>query len=180
MVRAGVFRAETGLLCSHDWRNSSGQLIKTIAFRVHRDRNGVFAVHFCPTPSKFVDPRWIRQQVVELATTRCHFGGFRRWFYCNCGRRVQKLYATPREHLLGCRNCLDLAYQSSREHDARVSRLLKLPPEELTLALSTGSLRQRLQAVTALTTLYGRMQKKMNKLRRRPFRTLNNDEDPLF
>jgi hypothetical protein len=31
-------------------------------------------------------------QQIPVCWTRCHFGGLRPWFKCNCGKRVAKLY----------------------------------------------------------------------------------------
>ena len=58
-------------------------------------------------------------QVVALAWTPCHYGGWRPWFHCGvttngvyCGRRVALLYGAGR--YFACRQCYDLAYPSTR------------------------------------------------------------------
>ena len=49
---------------------------------------------------------------IRLGTTPCTFGGHRRWWSCPvCGRRCGTLYLTPSP---ACRQCLNLAYPSSR------------------------------------------------------------------
>jgi hypothetical protein len=44
-------------------------------------------------------------QQIPLSWTSCHFGGFRPWFKCNCGRRVAKLYKSIGGY--HCRQCFD-------------------------------------------------------------------------
>ncbi|WP_078431011.1 hypothetical protein [Alkalihalobacterium alkalinitrilicum] len=52
------------------------------------------------------------QEVIYLDKTPCHFGGYRYWFLCQCGKRVGKLYHGQ----LGfaCRSCYDLNYVSQQ------------------------------------------------------------------
>ncbi|MDD5129733.1 MAG: hypothetical protein PHS66_01580 [Candidatus Omnitrophica bacterium] len=54
---------------------------------------------------------------VDLVATSCNYGGVRYWFKCplsilGCDRRVGVLYRVG--NYFGCRNCFDLAYESSR------------------------------------------------------------------
>ena len=44
-------------------------------------------------------------QQIPLSWTHCHFGGFRPWFKCNCGRRVARLYKSIAGY--HCRGCFD-------------------------------------------------------------------------
>jgi hypothetical protein len=76
---------------------------------------------------------------VGLVMTRPHFGGCRWWFLCPlivngrpCNRRVAKLYL--RGKYFGCRQCHDLTYTSSQQHDKRVDALRRDP--ELLRALA--------------------------------------------
>ena len=53
----------------------------------------------------------------NLATSPCHYGGFRYWFICGlsrngqyCGQRVGVLYKPPGAKWFGCRHCWDLSY----------------------------------------------------------------------
>jgi len=175
LVRAGAFDAERGVPCYTTWTDSVGNPIWSIKFRVFPDRTGALAVHFyhrvAATPSA---PERILHQTVQITTTDCNFGGIRRWFKCAmvkdgylCKRRVRVLYSTPRERLFGCRECHYLTYESAQKHDKRIDWLLKLPIEEFSKHLATGSLRQRLLAVRASTTRLLRMQKKVQRLRKK-------------
>ena len=140
LVRAAVFDADPRSLCAFTWNDSAGTPISGVTFRVFPDRTGALAVHFYhPVPMTPCSPAWIQQQIVRLSTTKCHFGGVRRWFRCSlirdgypCKRRVRALYSTPREKLFGCRQCHNLTYRSAQQHDQRIDRLLKLPAAEFT------------------------------------------------
>jgi hypothetical protein len=70
--------------------------------------------------------RWGAVQTVPVVWTRCHFGGGRPWYKCQCDRRVGKLYSTGAS--LRCRRCLDLWYSSQRRgaKSRRYLRALKL------------------------------------------------------
>lgn len=175
LVRAAVFDADPRSLCAFTWNDSAGTPISGVTFRVFPDRTGALAVHFYhPVPMTPCSPAWIQQQIVRLSTTKCDFGGVRRWFRCSlirdgypCKRRVRALYSTPREKLFGCRQCHNLTYRSAQQHDQRIDRLLKLPAAEFTQILETGTDRQKLLAVRASTALLLRMQKKDRRFRNR-------------
>jgi hypothetical protein len=64
--------------------------------------------------------KYVRESVI-LATTACHFGGYRYWFRCDCGKRVAILYAG--ESRFACRHCLNLNYQT--QHQEPHERLAK-------------------------------------------------------
>ncbi len=73
------------------------------------------------------------QYKIKLTWTPCYFGGRRWWFVCPltrdgkaCGRRIGVLYLTNSKHF-GCRLCNNLTYRSCREHDKRMSPLIKDP-----------------------------------------------------
>ena len=56
-------------------------------------------------------------------------GGPRWYFRCpsgDCGRRCEKLYASPGRRL-GCRQCLGLQYASVQQHDARLDQARRRP-----------------------------------------------------
>lgn len=60
---------------------------------------------------------------VQLAWTRCNYGGSRVWFICparDCGRRVAILYWDGH---FACRHCRELAYDS--QHDSGWSRSVR-------------------------------------------------------
>jgi hypothetical protein len=176
LVRAGAFEeAERGIPCSYTWNDSLGNPISSIKFRVFPDQTGALAVHlYHRVPATLSVPERIQHQSVQITTTKCHFGGLRRWFRCSlirggypCKRRVRTLYSTPREKLFGCRQCHNLTHRSAQEHDKRIDWLLKLPTEEFIRALTTGTLRQRLLAVRASTTRLVRMQRTAQRFRKR-------------
>ncbi|MBW2275006.1 MAG: hypothetical protein JRG96_17205 [Deltaproteobacteria bacterium] len=57
-----------------------------------------------------------RDYVIDLVTTRPHFGGLRWWFRCPVsGRRVRKVYAHPGSSYFASREALGLTYQVCRE-----------------------------------------------------------------
>ena len=101
LVRAGVFDADPRSLCAVTWNDSADTLISSVTFRVFPDRTGVLAVHFYhPRLATLSEPAWIQQQIVQITTSKCHFGGTRRWFRCSlirdgypCKRRVRVLYS---------------------------------------------------------------------------------------
>jgi hypothetical protein len=65
------------------------------------------------------------QQVLELTTTACNFGGERYWLLCpHCRRRCAALYLPPRASRLACRYCYDLSYRSQQERPADLAKLL--------------------------------------------------------
>jgi hypothetical protein len=66
-------------------------------------------------------------QSFGLSATLCHFGGYRYWLGCQCGRRVGMIHLRPDEKRFGCRTCLDLQYRSSRTHNSRIDKLARLP-----------------------------------------------------
>jgi hypothetical protein len=177
LVRAGVFDADPRSLCAFTWNDSAGKPISRVTFRVFPDRTGALAVHFYhPMLATLSDPAWIQQQIVQITTTKCNFGGVRRWFRCShvkqdgypCKKRVRALYATPREKLFGCRECHNLAYESTQRHDKRIDWLLELPAAEFNQFLENGTYRQKLLAIRASTALLLRMQKKARRFRNRP------------
>jgi hypothetical protein len=175
LVRADAFKADPQTLSSVTSNDSHGKLVWGVTFRIFPDRSGAMAIHFYhPIQACSGNPAWIRQQIVQITTTKCNFGGVRRWFKCSlvkdghlCKRRVRTLYSTPREQLFGCRECHNLTYRSAQTHDKRIGLLLKLPIEQFNKALATGTLRQRLLAVRASTARLLRMQRTAERFRKR-------------
>jgi hypothetical protein len=52
-------------------------------------------------------------QIVQLTTTPCNFGGERYWFLCPlCYSRVGALYLPRNDVRFACRHCNDITYQS--------------------------------------------------------------------
>jgi hypothetical protein len=51
------------------------------------------------------------EQIVQIVTTPCNYGGFRFWFLCpKCSIRIRILYCAGKLFL--CRHCYELPYQS--------------------------------------------------------------------
>jgi hypothetical protein len=98
---------------------------------------------------ELVNPQNLRQKIAILRTP-CFFGGFRRWFQCpDCGRRVGVVFIGQLDTSVGCRLCLDLAYESARTHDKRISNLIKKGIEAVSNAMTFGTHAQRRVAFTA-------------------------------
>lgn len=93
----------------HSWGwNCNGETLASISFQVTEDK-----VTFLYT-SKNQDgiPLDINKPI-PLTWTSCNFGGLRKWFVCDCGSRVGRLFFN-REHI-ACRDCLELVYVSQRQ-----------------------------------------------------------------
>jgi len=78
------------------------------------------------------------------------------WFICPlgtdqgyCGKRVGKLYLPGNGTYFGCRHCYNLTYKSCKEHDSRVSALMKLPPREVEKLLESRDPKAFLRGVKA-------------------------------
>lgn len=57
------------------------------------------------------------EQVIRFSYTTCHFGGFRKWFFCpRCNARVVAVYGAGKRFL--CRHCYGLNYSSQHENMA--------------------------------------------------------------
>lgn len=82
-------------------------------------------------------------------------GRCRYYFLCSgldgeaCGRRVGKLYMPPGEDRFACRNCWNLTYRSSKEHDKREDFFRRLSPEKLGQALQSPNWMTRWFALKA-------------------------------
>jgi hypothetical protein len=105
------------------------------------------------------------EYVIEVTTTRPHFGGRHYWFRCplvrdgfRCGRRVGRLYLLPGQQYFGCRHCWNLTYRSCQRHNKRLDPLMR-DPTALTLALTSNNLEEALLGVRAYTRLCERLQK---------------------
>ncbi len=54
---------------------------------------------------------WVLQyRYINLTSTPCYFGGFRRWFVCECDRRIASLYFLDGK--FGCHECHRLTYET--------------------------------------------------------------------
>ena len=104
----------------------------------------------------------IEQEVEIVSITSPLQSGRRYYFICSgvnglCGRRVGKLYLPPRECQFACRNCYNLTYRSTKEHNKRLDDFRRLPPEALTRALNSPDWNTRFLAFSAALRLRLRM-----------------------
>jgi hypothetical protein len=77
-------------------------------------------------------------QQVPLSWTHCHFGGFRPWFKCPCGKRVAKLYKSIGGY--HCRQCFDNPRYASQTKSTKNR-----------IGFAASRLRLRLNGIAALT-----------------------------
>jgi hypothetical protein len=63
----------------------------------------------------------------------------------------------PRECQFACRNCYNLTYRSTKEHNKRLDDFRRLPPEALTRALNSPDWNTRFLAFSAALRLRLRM-----------------------
>lgn len=103
-----------GLLRPSGWRTITwkrhGEVVSSIGVLPDYDRLLLRYSHESP-----YGERQNREYPVFLDSTRCNYGGERRWFLCpgsGCSRRVAVLYCGS---IFACRHCLDLSYESQRE-----------------------------------------------------------------
>jgi len=102
---------------------------------------------------------------IQMTTTPCHLAGVRYWFICPlvtndipCGRRVAKLYIAPGARYFGCRDCLNLSYESRNE--PRLAR-----PGGIGYLLKLDRQIEDLSGRTKRWTYGGRLTRKARKLR---------------
>jgi hypothetical protein len=69
---------------------------------------------------------------VEVVSSKCNYGGYRYWMICPlvkrgvpCRNRVSKLYLSASSPYFGCRDCLELTYESKSKnyHDPLLKEL---------------------------------------------------------
>jgi hypothetical protein len=54
------------------------------------------------------------ETAVGLTCTPCHFGGYRWWWLCTCGRRCRRLHSPAGNPGFACRACHKLRYETQR------------------------------------------------------------------
>jgi hypothetical protein len=122
-----------------EWRNNNGEVISSMGIEISINQKDSFEDHarlFYAAQNVNTGESRNLNYDVGLVSTPCHFGGVRYWFICPgipgsgfCGKRVGKLYLPPGEVYFGCRDCYNLTYRSCKEHDSRLSALMKRPWE---------------------------------------------------
>lgn len=69
----------------------------------------------------------IDDQLIQLTSSKCYFGGYRMWFLCpDCNRRIGALYRKPLGVEFLCRNCNTLTYQLCTYHRSGQEQLIRL------------------------------------------------------
>ena len=77
-------------------------------------------------PSQAQSPIEVNNQLIELTSTKCYYGGQRVWFLCPaCSKRVGTLYRRPLSDMFLCRYCLDLTYNLRKYHRAPQEATIK-------------------------------------------------------
>ena len=167
LARAGVFRAETGTLCTTVWNDRTGREIYRVYFWLESTNASQSVLRVVTDARDAIGRRCGHNgQAIPIVQTQLYFGP-RRYLLCPgvrdnipCGKRTRILYLPPNAHQLRCRTCHNLIYRSAKKHDARIDKLLRLPPEEFREVLASGSIRQQLLAVRASAVLLQRIQRK--------------------
>ena len=134
----GLLKEEPGSFRIIQWTDFAGKEAGKIGCSLGGFKSLYLSLRLSYTVTNSVDETRDVDYRIALDTTPCNFGGQRYWFICpltvngrDCGRRVGKIYLPPNGIYFGCRHCYNLTYRSCKEHNSRVSRLMKLSPEEL-------------------------------------------------
>ena len=167
LVRAGVFRAKPGTLCSTAWKNASEHEIFFAYFLVESTPSGKTLFHISyGVPSSRPLLHYAQKQIVEIVQTQLYFGP-RPWFLCPgvhhnapCKQRVRILYFPPNLSRLGCRKCHNLIHRTAREHDKRIDRMQRLPAGELNDILRADVMKLGSLTFRVLGVLQRRLEKK--------------------
>lgn len=169
--RFGLFHERFGRWGSCRWSDANGNKIRAIVFRLLNDTTAGLTVEIredvgISLPTLQNSP----QQIIPIMTSRCHFGGVRRWFICPavqncvpCRRRATILYATSHERLFACRQCHNLTFESAQRHDSRLDALVKLPFEQFKQVFFSGNAVEQLLASRALPRIRKRLEKQLAK-----------------
>lgn len=129
-MRDGILRPQALVRGAWRWTFCGGRTA-TIGYEADtRQPGNPFAlIWYTRTPEGGESERF--NYVVELTSTRPHFGGLRWWFLCPfCGQRVGKLHLPPGGRYFGCRTCHDLTYTSCQD-SGRCRWLFRAVAEEL-------------------------------------------------
>src|SRR5262252_4703967 len=128
--RTGLFDAGSGASVTAQLSGRTGKEAQ-LQIWLKAGLNGPPSLFFCQTVADSSQ----RVYIMELAVSRCNFGGLRYWFVCPlnvdgvpCRRRARVLYLPPGRPSFGCRACYNLTYDSAQRHDNRVNTLAGLGP----------------------------------------------------
>ena len=168
--RAGLFRGNFGRWSSSRWSDADGKKIRAVVFRINDSIVGLTVEIREDVGISLPTLQNSPQQMIPIMTTRCHFGGVRRWFICPavqngvpCRRRATILYATSHERLFACRQCHNLTFESAQRHDSRLDALVKLPFEQFKQVFFSGNAAEQLLASRALPRIRKRLEKQLAK-----------------
>lgn len=101
----------------------ANELNRLGAFKIgHRVRFDIMGIAATRNAIEVYRPRGLSTLTFPVQWTHCHFGGWRPWLVCLCGRRVAKLYYFGGINL-GCRPCAGLSFTSQRK--TRNGRLIQ-------------------------------------------------------
>lgn len=113
-------------------RNGEEEEVASIGYRRSSTADGRDALTIYYTITRRNDETDRIEYRAPLTYTECNFGGERPWFLCpadGCGERVGKLYKPPAADLFLCRDCHDLAYESSQKSGKPLYENLMKPLE---------------------------------------------------
>src|ERR1700719_590888 len=108
LVRAGVFRARPGTLCSTAWKNAAEQEILCAYLWAELTANGRTLLHVSSgVPSSRPLMHYAQNQIIEIVQTQLYFGP-RLWILCPdmhnnspCRRGARILHFSPDSRRLG-------------------------------------------------------------------------------
>jgi hypothetical protein len=118
---SGLLDAAPGTRGSISWQTDSDDSQSgTLQFEIWVNLTGRRSIHIPPQPLKLEGASVrIPGQTIRLAVTYPHFGGDRFWFICECSMRAGRLYLPPGKRVFRCRDCYELTYRSSQEHNTQ-------------------------------------------------------------
>lgn len=142
------------------WKNYAGEVTASVGYTSEPCGSGSAVLRFRYSLTRGEETIQI-DEPIPVVTTQPYFGGVRWWFICPltvdvraCQRRVRKLYLPSGGRYFGCRTCYNLTYESVREHDDRVGRLLR-SPVALLAALDSKNHGTKFLGLKALCKLWG-------------------------
>ena len=112
LKRNGILR------CDNHGIMALGGTNNKVEYQVKLSGDRCFELSYTIIDPNIEGGKYVKQKL-PLLTTTCNYGGHRYWFECSaytdniyCGRRVGKLYKSPRGLYFACRHCYDLSYNS--------------------------------------------------------------------
>lgn len=151
LVRVGAINPYVNAIGTIAWRKQIGQ-DPAISFETQcYAENGHIKLQY--TVSNIADRKKAIGYIVDLFTTKQHFGGRRWWFICpnqECNALASKLYQPPSAELFLCRKCQNLTYRSCRDSGKRDSFIEQLAADSGLGIKQTKKTLKRLQLAMKL------------------------------